>query len=79
MSGGEPSSIKQKPSCAVELPISSYFIGHAVGSVVSNLWRTVLWGAVLQQKRITKQADIISVCFFFFRKEGNDNVSSIIS
>ena len=79
MSGGEPSSIKQKPSCAVELPISSYLTGHAVGSVVSNTRCTVLWGAVLQQKRITKQADVISVCFFFFRKEVKRNVSGTIS
>ncbi len=30
MSGGEPSSIKQNPPCAVDLPVSSRSAGNAV-------------------------------------------------
>ena len=36
MSGGEPSSIKQKPSCAADLPILSPKCGKAAGCVYSN-------------------------------------------
>ena len=43
MSGGEPSSIKQKPSCAAELPILSPKCGKAAGCVCSNCLRAVLW------------------------------------
>ena len=43
MSGGEPSSIKQKPSCAAELPILSPKCGKAAGCVFSNCLRAVLW------------------------------------
>ena len=43
MSGGEPSSIKQKPSCAAELPILSPKCGKAAGYVFSNCLRAVLW------------------------------------
>ncbi len=49
MSGGEPSSIKQKPPCAVDLPVLSRASGKAVGVVVSTGRCAVLWGAVLQQ------------------------------
>ena len=45
MSGGEPSSIKQKPSCAAELPILSPNRGKAAGRALSNWPRAVLWGA----------------------------------
>ena len=45
MSGGEPSSIKRKPSCAAELPILSPNRGKAVGRALSNCSRAVLWGA----------------------------------
>ena len=45
MSGGEPSSIKQKPSCAADLPILSPKCGKAAGCVYSNYLCAVLWGA----------------------------------
>ena len=45
MSGGEPSSIKQKPSCAADLPILSPKCGTAAGCVYSNYLCAVLWGA----------------------------------
>ena len=45
MSGGEPSSIKQKPSCAADLPILSPKCGKAAGCVYSNYLFAVLWGA----------------------------------
>ena len=45
MSGGEPSSIKQKPSCAADLPILSPKCGKAAGCVYSNDLCAVLWGA----------------------------------
>ena len=45
MSGGEPSSIKRKPSCAAELPILSPNRGKAVGRAISNCPCAVLWGA----------------------------------
>ena len=45
MSGGEPSSIKQKPSCAADLPILSPKCGKAAGCVLSNCLCAVLWGA----------------------------------
>ena len=45
MSGGEPSSIKRKPSCAAELPILSPNRGKAAGRTRSNRPRAVLWGA----------------------------------
>ena len=45
MSGGEPSSIKQKPSCAADLPILSPKCGKAAGCVSSNYLCAVLWGA----------------------------------
>ena len=45
MSGGEPSSIKQKPSCAAELQILSPKCGKAAGCVYSNYLCAVLWGA----------------------------------
>ncbi len=45
MSGGEPSSIKRKPSCAAELPILSPNRGKAVGRALSNCPCAVLWGA----------------------------------
>ena len=45
MSGGEPSSIKQKPSCAADLPILSPKCGKAAGWVYSNYLCAVLWGA----------------------------------
>ena len=45
MSGGEPSSIKQKPSCAADLPILSSKCGKAAGCVYSNYLCAVLWGA----------------------------------
>ena len=45
MSGGEPSSIKRKPSCAAELPILSPNRGKAAGRTLSNRPRAVLWGA----------------------------------
>ena len=35
MSGGEPSSIKQKPSCAADLPILSPHCGLAAGGFLS--------------------------------------------
>ena len=47
MSGGEPSSIKQKPSCAAELPILSPKCGKAAGCVFSNCLRAVLWSTEL--------------------------------
>ena len=47
MSGGEPSSIKQKPSCAAELPILSPKCGKAAGCVCSNCLRAVLWSTEL--------------------------------
>ena len=47
MSGGEPSSIKQKPSCAADLPILSPKCGKAAGYVYSNCSCAVLWGAEL--------------------------------
>ena len=45
MSGGDPSSIKQKPSCAADLPILSPKCGKAAGCVYSNYLCAVLWGA----------------------------------
>ena len=45
MSGGEPSSIKRKPSCAAELPILSPNRGKAAGRTLSNRLRAVVWGA----------------------------------
>ena len=45
MSGGEPSSIKRKPSCAADLPILSPNRRKAAGSTLSNRSRAVLWGA----------------------------------
>ena len=45
MSGGEPSSIKQKPPCAAELPILSPKCGKAAGCVYSTYLCAVLWGA----------------------------------
>ena len=45
MSGGEPSSIKQKPSCAAELPIWSSTCGKAIGTALSNRPCAVLWSA----------------------------------
>ena len=45
MSGGEPSSIRQKPSCAADLPILSPKCGKAAGCVYSNYLCAVLWGA----------------------------------
>ena len=45
MSGGEPSSIKRKPSCAAELPILSPNRRKAAERTLSNCPCAVLWGA----------------------------------
>ncbi len=55
MSGGEPSSIKRKPSCAAELPILSPKCGYAAGSVLSNCPCAVLWGAELFRLKLQFQ------------------------
>ena len=54
MSGGEPSSIKQKPSCAAELPILSPNRGKAAGRALSNWPRAVLWGAERKDRGLQK-------------------------
>ena len=54
MSGGEPSSIKQKPSCAAELPILSPNRGKAAGRALSNWPRAVLWGAERKYRGLQK-------------------------
>ncbi len=64
MSGGDPSSIKRKPSCAAELPILSPNCGKAAGRTLSNRPCAVLWGAEreirlkprFQSKRCTEPA-----------------------
>ena len=54
MSGGEPSSIKQKPSCAAELPILSPKCGKAAGCVFSNCLRAVLWSTERKYRGLQK-------------------------
>ena len=63
MSGGEPSSIKQKPSCAADLPILSPKCGKAAGCVYSNYLCAVLWGAerISIETTLSIEGDVLSL------------------
>lgn len=66
MSGGEPSSIKQKPLCAAELPVLSGTAGNASIASDSNCWCAVLSGAALQQTLYHAGGQIEHLPTFYF-------------
>ena len=63
MSGGEPSSIKRKPSCAAELPILSPNRRKAAGRTLSNCPCAVLWGAgqISLETTLSSEGDVPSL------------------
>ena len=63
MSGGEPSSIKRKPSCAAELPILSQNRRKAAGRTLSNCPCAVLWGAeqISLETTLSSEGDVPSL------------------